>query len=63
MGGLLFGVFPLAKDAVADVEGFQSSPDPKAGRYLVLKNALILSVKFQSSPDPKAGRYAASGKL
>ena len=36
---------------------FQSSPDPKAGRYqrtITFECRLLL---FQSSPDPKAGRY------
>jgi len=36
---------------------FQSSPDPKAGRYGPLGDVREMIFKFQSSPDPKAGRY------
>ncbi len=36
---------------------FQSAPDPKAGRYAMLKISLAAALLFQSAPDPKAGRY------
>ena|GEM_PF-925031 len=36
---------------------FQSSPDPKAGRYKFTRHNLNWFTVFQSSPDPKAGRY------
>ena len=37
--------------------GFQSSPGPKAGRYLAEFRAVGADTMFQSSPGPKAGRY------
>ena len=40
--------------------GFQSSPDPKAGRYITFLLCIPLTHRFQSSPDPKAGRYISS---
>ena len=36
---------------------FQSSPGPKAGRYLAEFRAVGADTMFQSSPGPKAGRY------
>jgi hypothetical protein len=39
---------------------FQSSPDPKAGRYLRRQDPAFKAKKFQSSPDLKAGRYHGS---
>ncbi len=45
---------------LTSANGFQSSPDPKAGRnvWRVLRDDGTLWV-FQSSPDPKAGRNEA----
>ena len=41
--------------------GFQSSPGPKAGRYLRVSFGLNTPLSpFQSSPGPKAGRYSAA---
>ena len=38
-------------------EMFQSSPNPKVGRYLISKPVMPHSLSFQSSPNPKVGRY------
>ena len=36
---------------------FQSSPSPKAGRFVLRVCAYMYLFKFQSSPSPKAGRF------
>ena len=36
---------------------FQSSPNPKVGRYQLAKVKALLTNMFQSSPNPKVGRY------
>ena len=40
---------------------FQSSPSPKAGRYVSLPSRGIPTGPFQSSPDRKAGHGLADG--
>jgi len=42
---------------------FQSSPDPKAGRYPSQPSSADSLGVFQSSPDPKAGRYLETRRL
>ena len=39
------------------IQGFQSSPAPRRGRYLCVKLRLVGSSTFQSSPAPRRGRY------
>ena len=36
---------------------FQSSPNPKVGRYISSSLAMMAVSSFQSSPNPKVGRY------
>ena len=36
---------------------FQSSPNPKVGRYNRLIDKYATRKQFQSSPNPKVGRY------
>ena len=44
-------------------QGFQSSPDPKAGCYIITDLAVKCISAFQSSPDPKAGCYEIAGRI
>ena len=43
--------------SVSGARSFQSSPGPKAGRYLPRSAVSSPNDTFQSSPGPKAGRY------
>ncbi len=44
-------------DVFAMLQGFQSSPAPKDGRYAPHQKTGLLHTLFQSSPAPKDGRY------
>src|SRR5262249_42873661 len=42
---------------------FQSSPDPEAGRHVVLRPGRERVQAFQSPPDPEAGRHPRPPKV
>ena len=39
---------------------FQSSPNPKVGRYSCSRSDASMILSFQSSPNPKVGRYSCA---
>lgn len=42
---------------------FQSSPDPRAGRSVIVGMLIGIETLFQSSPDSKAGRCGSAPRL
>ena len=51
------GVSLLGGSGTVNTTGFQSSPGPKAGCYLLPLLEIAAQMEFQSSPGPKAGCY------